>query len=103
MVHPWKVPSFERLLWRACRGYIIVDFREMGEPLVHPDTVEAGEEDMISQILWVSAFFYLIFLLFLCFFCVWFFFQGEMVQWTVFLISFWGDQIGQKVKKICDW
>ncbi|XP_017282586.1 T cell immune regulator 1, ATPase H+ transporting V0 subunit a3b [Kryptolebias marmoratus] len=65
VVHPWKVPSFERLLWRACRGYIIVDFREMGEPLVHPDT-------------------------------------GEMVQWTVFLISFWGDQIGQKVKKICD-
>lgn len=30
-------------------------------------------------------------------------FQGEMVQWTIFLISFWGDQIGQKVKKICDW
>uniref|UniRef100_A0A3B3WWB6 V-type proton ATPase subunit a n=1 Tax=Poecilia mexicana TaxID=48701 RepID=A0A3B3WWB6_9TELE len=65
VVHPWKVPSFERLLWRACRGYIIVDFREMDERLEHPDT-------------------------------------GEMVQWTVFLISFWGDQIGQKVKKICD-
>lgn len=30
-------------------------------------------------------------------------FQGEMVQWTIFLISYWGDQIGQKVKKICDW
>lgn len=29
--------------------------------------------------------------------------QGEMVQWTVFLISYWGEQIGQKVKKICDW
>uniref|UniRef100_A0A3B3BDY4 V-type proton ATPase subunit a n=1 Tax=Oryzias melastigma TaxID=30732 RepID=A0A3B3BDY4_ORYME len=65
VVHPWKVPSFERLLWRACRGYIIVDFREMDQRLEHPDT-------------------------------------GEMVQWTVFLISFWGDQIGQKVKKICD-
>uniref|UniRef100_A0A3B5QHW8 V-type proton ATPase subunit a n=1 Tax=Xiphophorus maculatus TaxID=8083 RepID=A0A3B5QHW8_XIPMA len=65
VVHPWKVPSFERLLWRACRGYIIVDFREMDDRLQHPDT-------------------------------------GEMVQWTVFLISFWGDQIGQKVKKICD-
>ncbi|CAB1325325.1 unnamed protein product [Coregonus sp. 'balchen'] len=64
VVHPWKVPSFERLLWRACRGYIIVDFREMEEQLEHPDT-------------------------------------GEM-QWTVFLISYWGDQIGQKVKKICD-
>ncbi|XP_047441548.1 T cell immune regulator 1, ATPase H+ transporting V0 subunit a3b [Mugil cephalus] len=65
VVHPWKVPSFERLLWRACRGYIIVDFREMEDRLQHPDT-------------------------------------GEMVQWTVFLISYWGDQIGQKVKKICD-
>ncbi|XP_023847788.1 V-type proton ATPase 116 kDa subunit a 3 [Salvelinus sp. IW2-2015] len=65
VVHPWKVPSFERLLWRACRGYIIVDFREMEEQLELPVT-------------------------------------GEM-QWTVFLISYWGDQIGQKVKKICDW
>lgn len=30
----------------------------MGEPLVHPDTVEAGEDDMIigsQMILWVSA------------------------------------------------
>uniref|UniRef100_A0AAQ5Z820 V-type proton ATPase subunit a n=1 Tax=Amphiprion ocellaris TaxID=80972 RepID=A0AAQ5Z820_AMPOC len=60
VVHPWKVPSFERLLWRACRGYIIVDFREMEDRLEHPDT-------------------------------------GEMVQWTVFLISYWGEQIGQKV------
>uniref|UniRef100_A0A8C8C893 V-type proton ATPase subunit a n=1 Tax=Oncorhynchus tshawytscha TaxID=74940 RepID=A0A8C8C893_ONCTS len=55
----------ERLLWRACRGYVVVDFREMEEQLEHPVT-------------------------------------GEMVQWTVFLISYWGDQIGQKVKKICD-
>ncbi|XP_062856933.1 T cell immune regulator 1, ATPase H+ transporting V0 subunit a3b [Trichomycterus rosablanca] len=65
VVHPWKVPAFERLLWRACRGYIIVDFREMEEKLEHPDS-------------------------------------GEMLQWTIFLISYWGDQIGQKVKKICD-
>ncbi|KAJ8382382.1 hypothetical protein SKAU_G00031600 [Synaphobranchus kaupii] len=65
VVHPWKAPAFERLLWRACRGYIIVDFREMEEKLELPDT-------------------------------------DEMVQWTVFLISYWGDQIGQKVKKICD-
>lgn len=39
VVHPWKVPSFERLLWRACRGYIIVDFREMEDRLEHPETV----------------------------------------------------------------
>ncbi|CAB1337154.1 unnamed protein product [Coregonus sp. 'balchen'] len=41
VVHPWKVPLFERLLWRACRGYIIVNFREMEEQLEHPDTVFA--------------------------------------------------------------
>ena len=39
VVHPWKVPSFERLLWRACRGYIIVDFRQMEDKLEHPETV----------------------------------------------------------------
>lgn len=44
VVHPWKVPSFERLLWRACRGYIIVDFREMGDRLEHPDTVGTGRQ-----------------------------------------------------------
>uniref|UniRef100_A0AAY4C236 V-type proton ATPase subunit a n=1 Tax=Denticeps clupeoides TaxID=299321 RepID=A0AAY4C236_9TELE len=65
VVHPWKVPAFERLLWRACRGYIIVDFRDMEEKLELPET-------------------------------------GDLVQWKIFLISYWGDQIGQKVKKICD-
>lgn len=30
-------------------------------------------------------------------------FQGEISKSVVFLISFWGDQIGQKVQKICDW
>uniref|UniRef100_A0A7N6BGS3 V-type proton ATPase subunit a n=1 Tax=Anabas testudineus TaxID=64144 RepID=A0A7N6BGS3_ANATE len=28
--------------------------------------------------------------------------QGEPTKSVVFLISYWGDQIGQKVKKICD-
>ncbi|XP_071361549.1 V-type proton ATPase 116 kDa subunit a 3 [Trachinotus anak] len=28
--------------------------------------------------------------------------MGEKVKWTVFLISYWGDTIGHKVKKICD-
>ncbi|XP_015422703.1 PREDICTED: V-type proton ATPase 116 kDa subunit a isoform 2 [Myotis davidii] len=27
---------------------------------------------------------------------------GEVIKWHVFLISFWGEQIGHKVKKICD-
>ncbi|XP_055014413.1 V-type proton ATPase 116 kDa subunit a 2-like [Boleophthalmus pectinirostris] len=64
VVHPWKVAAFERLLWRACRGYFIIDFQEMHK-------MEAPQ-------------------------------TGEMAQWTVFLISFWGKTIGCKVKKICD-
>lgn len=104
MVHPWKVPSFERLLWRACRGYIIVDFREMEDPLQHPDTVGNGRRESRER---HESYFQGWSLtvstgdlpkLFLCLGL-----QGEMVQWTVFLISYWGDQIGQKVKKICDW
>lgn len=31
------------------------------------------------------------------------FFKGETTKWFVFLVSYWGEQIGQKVKKICDW
>nr|XP_004611199.1 unnamed protein product [Sorex araneus] len=27
---------------------------------------------------------------------------GEVIKWCVFLVSFWGEQIGHKVKKICD-
>ncbi|XP_010077404.1 PREDICTED: V-type proton ATPase 116 kDa subunit a isoform 2 [Pterocles gutturalis] len=27
---------------------------------------------------------------------------GEATKWFVFLVSYWGEQIGQKVKKICD-
>lgn len=48
VVHPWKVPAFERLLWRACRGYIIVDFREMEEKLQHPDSVSGSSLIMCS-------------------------------------------------------
>lgn len=32
-----------------------------------------------------------------------FYLQGEPTKSVVFLISYWGEQIGQKVKKICDW
>ncbi|NWI57956.1 VPP2 ATPase, partial [Calyptomena viridis] len=27
---------------------------------------------------------------------------GETTKWVAFLVSYWGEQIGQKVKKICD-
>nr|XP_034981786.1 V-type proton ATPase 116 kDa subunit a isoform X1 [Zootoca vivipara]XP_034981795.1 V-type proton ATPase 116 kDa subunit a isoform X1 [Zootoca vivipara]XP_034981802.1 V-type proton ATPase 116 kDa subunit a isoform X1 [Zootoca vivipara]XP_034981811.1 V-type proton ATPase 116 kDa subunit a isoform X1 [Zootoca vivipara]XP_034981819.1 V-type proton ATPase 116 kDa subunit a isoform X1 [Zootoca vivipara]XP_034981828.1 V-type proton ATPase 116 kDa subunit a isoform X1 [Zootoca vivipara]XP_03498183 len=65
VIHPWRVNVFERLLWRACRGYLVANFAEMPEPMENPAT-------------------------------------GESVTWVIFLISFWGEQIGQKIRKIAD-
>ncbi|KAJ8260689.1 hypothetical protein COCON_G00164120 [Conger conger] len=60
-----KMEAFERMLWRACKGYTILSHTELDECVQDPDT-------------------------------------GEFTKSVVFLISFWGDQIGQKVQKICD-
>ncbi|XP_015279667.1 PREDICTED: V-type proton ATPase 116 kDa subunit a isoform 3 isoform X2 [Gekko japonicus] len=63
VIHPLRVNSFERLLWRACRGYLVANFMEIPEPMEDPST-------------------------------------GERITWVVFLISYWGEQIGQKIRKI---
>ncbi|KAL8182945.1 UNVERIFIED_CONTAM: hypothetical protein K2H54_008831, partial [Gekko kuhli] len=63
VIHPLRVNAFERLLWRACRGYLVANFMEIPEPMEDPVT-------------------------------------GERVAWVVFLISYWGEQIGQKIRKI---
>ncbi|XP_053143218.1 V-type proton ATPase 116 kDa subunit a 3 isoform X2 [Hemicordylus capensis] len=65
VIHPWRVSSFERLLWRACRGYLVANFTEMPEPTGDPA-------------------------------------KGENVTWVIFLISYWGEQIGQKIRKIAN-
>ncbi|NWI96140.1 VPP3 ATPase, partial [Pitta sordida] len=65
VIHPWRVTAFERLLWRACRGYLVASFVEMPEPMEDPAT-------------------------------------GESITWVIFLISYWGEQIGQKIRKISD-
>ncbi|XP_062948557.1 V-type proton ATPase 116 kDa subunit a 3 [Cynocephalus volans] len=64
-VEPHKAAALERLLWRACRGFLIASFREMERPLEDPVT-------------------------------------GEPATWMTFLISYWGEQIGQKIRKITD-
>ncbi|NWW07725.1 VPP3 ATPase, partial [Oreocharis arfaki] len=65
VIHPWRVTAFERLLWRACRGYLVASFVEMPEPMEDPAS-------------------------------------GESITWVIFLISYWGEQIGQKIRKISD-
>uniref|UniRef100_A0A8C2JBK8 V-type proton ATPase subunit a n=1 Tax=Cyprinus carpio TaxID=7962 RepID=A0A8C2JBK8_CYPCA len=63
-----KIEAFERMLWRVCKGYTILNYSEVDGLLEDPDTV---------RLQWAAIY-------------------------VVFLISYWGDQIGQKVKKICD-
>ncbi|KAM5246818.1 V-type proton ATPase 116 kDa subunit a 3 isoform 2-T2 [Ctenodactylus gundi] len=64
-VEPHKAAALERLLWRACRGFLIASFKETERQLEDPLT-------------------------------------GEPVMWMTFLISYWGEQIGQKIRKITD-
>ncbi|XP_010634070.1 V-type proton ATPase 116 kDa subunit a isoform X2 [Fukomys damarensis] len=62
-VEPHKAAALERLLWRACRSFLIASFQEMEQQLEDPVT-------------------------------------GEPTRWMTFLISYWGEQIGQKIRKI---
>uniref|UniRef100_A0A8C0PAR4 V-type proton ATPase subunit a n=1 Tax=Canis lupus familiaris TaxID=9615 RepID=A0A8C0PAR4_CANLF len=64
-VEPSKAAALERLLWRACRGFLIASFRETEQQLEDPVT-------------------------------------GEPATWMTFLISYWGERIGQKIHKITD-
>lgn len=95
-VEPHKAAALERLLWRACRGFLIASFREAERPLEDPVTVssdwaggtQAGVHSGRSQdskVNWASLR------------------QGEPATWMTFLISYWGEQIGQKIRKITDW
>lgn len=38
-VEPYKAAALERLLWRACRGFLIANFRETEGQLEDPVTV----------------------------------------------------------------
>lgn len=40
LINQGKVEAFEKMLWRVCKGYTIVTYAELGEPLEDPETVE---------------------------------------------------------------
>ncbi|CEF66773.1 V-type ATPase, V0 complex, 116kDa subunit family and ATPase, V0 complex, subunit 116kDa, eukaryotic family-containing protein [Strongyloides ratti] len=60
-----RLPAFERLLWRACRGNVFLRQSDITEVMTDPHT-------------------------------------GDKVNKTVFIIFFQGDQLKQRVKKICE-
>ncbi|XP_077383244.1 V-type proton ATPase 116 kDa subunit a isoform X4 [Festucalex cinctus] len=60
-----RIPTFERMLWRVCRGNVFLRQADIEDPL----------EDPIS---------------------------GDQVHKSVFIIFFQGDQLKNRVKKICE-
>ncbi|XP_069041950.1 V-type proton ATPase 116 kDa subunit a isoform X1 [Lepisosteus oculatus] len=60
-----RIPMFERMLWRVCRGNVFLRQAEIEDPLEDPTT-------------------------------------GDQVHKSVFIIFFQGDQLKNRVKKICE-
>uniref|UniRef100_A0AAY4CX27 V-type proton ATPase subunit a n=1 Tax=Denticeps clupeoides TaxID=299321 RepID=A0AAY4CX27_9TELE len=60
-----RIPTFERMLWRVCRGNVFLRQADIEEPLEDPTT-------------------------------------GDQVHKSVFIIFFQGDQLKNRVKKICE-
>uniref|UniRef100_A0A8B9R4D4 V-type proton ATPase subunit a n=1 Tax=Astyanax mexicanus TaxID=7994 RepID=A0A8B9R4D4_ASTMX len=61
-----RIPTFERMLWRVCRGNVFLRQAEIEDPLEDPTTVSAT------------------------------------MHKSVFIIFFQGDQLKNRVKKICE-
>ncbi|XP_038134221.1 V-type proton ATPase 116 kDa subunit a isoform X2 [Cyprinodon tularosa] len=60
-----RIPTFERMLWRVCRGNVFLRQADIEDPLEDPST-------------------------------------GDQVHKSVFIIFFQGDQLKNRVKKICE-
>ncbi|KAJ3600627.1 hypothetical protein NHX12_031607 [Muraenolepis orangiensis] len=60
-----RIPTFERMLWRVCRGNVFLRRADIEEPLEDPAS-------------------------------------GDQVHKSVFIIFFQGDQLKNRVKKICE-
>lgn len=48
LINQGKVEAFERMLWRVCKGYTIVTYAELDEPLEDPETVSARHGHLLS-------------------------------------------------------
>lgn len=81
-----RIPAFERLLWRACRGNVFLRQAEIDNPLEDPTTVSYP---------FINETYFLVASLLV-------FVKGDQVYKSVFIIFFQGDQLKTRVKKICE-
>ncbi|XP_058625961.1 V-type proton ATPase 116 kDa subunit a isoform X3 [Onychostoma macrolepis] len=107
-----RIPTFERMLWRVCRGNVFLRQADIEDPLEDPATVSFPCEKEITfkrtfqdiivyfrlltvYLIGTSSYVFFIFYFFP-------FFQGDHVHKSVFIIFFQGDQLKNRVKKICE-
>lgn len=93
-----RIPTFERMLWRVCRGNVFLRKAEIEDPLEDPTTVSTSgvvehSKETRPCILYVPGTVIADTLSYL---------QGDQVQKSVFIIFFQGDQLKNRVKKICE-
>ena len=55
-----RVPIFERVLWRACRGNVFLRYTEIEMPFEDPRTVRTTKQlvcvDFLADLLWLNKF-----------------------------------------------
>ena len=83
-----KVPAFERVLWRACRGNVFLRYAQIEVPFEDPVTVTLAYARHVDIAVHDNT-------------CI-LFLQGDEVNKSVFVIFFQGDQLKSRVKKICE-
>lgn len=120
-----RMPTFERVLWRACRGNVFLRQAEIEEPLEDPSTVRSLTTASSLPLSASTQHGHQILPPFLLFLVVVtcgsvtvapsFLFlslsflpspltphQGERVYKVVFILFFQGDQLRSRVRKICE-
>lgn len=82
-----RLPAFERMLWRACRGNVFLRQAVIESALEDPANVTKYCNNLKNLNKLCFLFTYI---------------QGDNVFKSVFIIFFQGDQLKTRVKKICE-
>jgi len=80
-----RLHRFELVLWRSCHGKVFIKHTPIMTPLEDPSTVSTSHTNvcMYLRMAYLSI-------------------QGAMVQKTVFVLFFQGEQLRARVGKICE-
>ena len=113
-----KMPTFERVLWRACRGNVFLRYQDISVPLKDPATVNwvfvnratastnLSSKTSLSLVavtgVWYNANSYWIDIVLFNWECQSLCCQGDEINKAVFIIFFQGKHLKTRVNKICE-